>query len=98
MRMQKIVLVAAALTALGAPGWVMGQIVITSQQYVAEGPANWSNSSAIPVSDSDLINGLLPTANNYVGTFEAAGGTPAPMTNGSTGAGPDEPTNNSNSL
>ena len=79
-------------------GVAAGAPAITSQQYMPEGGTNYNNASAIPVSSTDLINGLLPVATNYVGSNEAAGGTAAPFTNGNTGTGTSDPTNNTNSL
>ena len=92
--------VAMLLGVLAACGSVRAEAVISSEVYNAGGVSVWTNASSLPVSNSDLINGLLPISTNYVGTLEAQGGTTAPFTDGrtSTDGSPSQMSNNQNCL
>jgi hypothetical protein len=104
-----------AVLAIGLPGIARGAAIgqLTNEIFHSSGSDNFSytNASSIPVSSTDLIEGLAPTAadlvpigastgpaTDYVGSDEATGGTTAPMTDGTTGVGNDDPTSATNSL
>ena len=70
---------------------------LTDEIYNAgDGSSAYDNASSIPVSSTDLIEGLLPISTNYVGNHEAAGGTLSVLTDGTTGVGSNDTTSSSN--
>lgn len=88
---------AAVAVGLGVVSTSSGAVVLNGTNNLGS-PGNYANASSIPVSSTDLINGLAPTADNYSGCCEAFGGTTAPMTDGSTGIGTSDPSSTSNAL
>lgn len=88
---------AGALVSASAMGAAIGEIKASDQTYVSSGGSGYTNASAIPVSASDLINGLAATSTDYVGKNEAAGGSVNVLTDGSTGTGTSDTTSPTNS-
>lgn len=82
-------------------GTAAGSPVLVGTYHESAASKTYDQASSIPVSSTDLINGLAPIATNYVGTWEAEGGTTAPMTDGRTSVdplNPSEPTSAANAL
>ena len=84
---------------VGFTGLALGTctaLAIPVQALTFNGSYIPNSRSAIPVSNSDLINGLSPTSTNYTPTFE--GGPISNFTNGTAGSVPDAASNPTNAI
>ena len=90
------ILLAAALIPLAVSNLQAAPIgTLTNKIYNSgDGSSAYDNASSIPVSSTDLIEGLSPISTNYVGDYEATNGTLSVMTDGTTGVGTSAGTNN----
>ena len=76
------------LATFALPAAIQAQTgTLTDETYNTSGSFGYTDASSIPVSSTDLLEGLTPISTNYVGTYEANGGNLGVLTDGSTGVG-----------